>query len=122
MNINKLNAQKVFTLMEERKLAWNTVHTVFSYLKILLNKLGGDEYIYWLKYLTKMISLGYGEMVANDISLQKRLIQMFNLSFKHFLIEPTNKSFSYTIFQISVIADLVRSYPQKIYPYNKEFI
>jgi hypothetical protein len=122
MNINKLNAQKVFTLMEERKLGWNTVHTVFSYLKILLNKMEGDEYIYWLKYLTKMISLGYGEMVANDVQLQKRLIQMFNLSFKKFLIEPSNKSFSYTIFQISVIADLVRSYPQKMYPYNKEFV
>jgi len=47
---------------------------------------------------------------------------MFNLSFKNFIIESTSKSFSYTIFQISVIADLVRNFVTIMYPYNKEFI
>lgn len=66
MNISKSEAQKVLTLIEKGKLSWNKVQTVFSYLKILLSKLEGDEYVYWLKYLTKMISLGYGEMVVKD--------------------------------------------------------
>lgn len=66
MNISKPQAQKVLKLIEEKKLSWNKVQKYFFYLKILLNKLEGEEYIYWLKYLSKMISFGYDEMAAND--------------------------------------------------------
>lgn len=38
------------------------------------------------------------------------------------MINFNNKTFSYTIFQISVLADLVKSNPKFIFPYDRKFV
>jgi hypothetical protein len=69
-----------------------------------------------------MIYAGHGELVLNEYDLLKKIIGMINLSFEALMMNFTNKIFGYTIFQISVLADLVKSNPKFIFPYDIKFV
>lgn len=122
MDINKINAKKIFGLIQENKLGLKSIMTIFTYLKLLLLKLEGEEYIYWLKYLAKVISAGYGQLVLNETNLLKKMMKMINLSFQALIVNFSNKTLGYIIFQVSLLADLVKSKPNFIFPYDMKFV